>query len=489
MLLRAYNAGNPQISVTLVESPRIGRIGVGEATTPTIRRLLAACGIDEESFLRRTGATFKHGIRFIDWSLEGESYFHPFEAFAGYGDLSASVAWGEEWLTRRAHDAARPFAYDTGVQASIADALRAPKRIGDPSFAGRITYAYHLDADLLGDLLLEKATEGGAEHVRDDVVEARRDATSGNIVSLLLGSGREIAGDFFVDCSGFVSLLLGKTLGVPFQSFGQHLLCDRAVALRLPHQPEDIEIDPATTARALPSGWMWRIGLQERSGNGYVYSSAFISDDEAESELRRMTKAPDSVPARILKMRTGRSDVSWHKNCVAVGLSGGFIEPLESTGIHLIEDAARQLCRLLPVRGPDPAATAMFNRYLAEEYDEVRDFVVLHYCLTRRRSSPFWQAVVQPEHIPERVRHLLELWRSRAPAEEDLETSHIFSAVNHQFILYGMNWTPQEALDRARRRPLSGLPPEQERRRAELLACLPRHREYLQAVTASTSTM
>lgn len=476
-LARTHNRHAPVLEITLVESPTVGRIGVGEATTPAIKKSLQRLGIDERHFLRRTGATFKHGIRFEGWSEEGHSYFHPFEGFsqqAAYRDLTA------HWLASRAQNEARPFAYEVGLQAVVADARRAPKGLDGPDYDGNLAYAYHLDADLLADLLMEQAVGAGVRHVRDEVVEVLRDGETGDISALRTRENGAIDGDFFIDCSGFASVLLQRSLGVPFIPFGDHLLCDRAVAMRIPETAPTSEIEASTVSTAQEAGWMWKIALQQRTGQGYVYSSHFLSDEEAERRLRTLTRAPESIPARLLRMRTGRTVSSWERNCVAIGLSGGFIEPLESTGIHLIEDSLNLLARLLPVHGENPAARATFNRFLAETYDEIRDFIVLHYCLSRRTGS-FWDAVRQPEHIPERLRFLLDLWSRCPPGEEDLATSHVFTVLNYQYVMFGMDWTPSAMLDQASR---SGVPDSTislEAQRARLLSVLPSHRAYLQA--------
>ncbi|HEY6815171.1 MAG TPA: tryptophan halogenase family protein [Croceibacterium sp.] len=480
-LARAFNAVERSAEITLIESPDAGRIGVGEATFPTLRRTLSHLQIDEREFLRRTGATFKHGVRFENWARTRHSYYHTFEALLG----QTGGETGDAWLARRSANEARPFAYEYGVQAFAADAGRAPKLLSDPEYMGQLNYAYHVDADLLGDLLCEKMVAAGVQHLRDDVVDVVRAGDTGLLEAVIGRREGRLDADFFVDCTGFAAVLLGKALDVPFVPYGQYLLCDRAVALRLPYASDHEAVDPFTTARALDYGWMWKVGLQSRSGQGHVYCSAMLSDDDAEQQLRQVTGAGSELPARRLKFRTGRSARSWEANCVAIGLAGGFIEPLESTGIYLIEEGARLLARLMPLDGGGFARSAeAYNRHMASLYEEIRDFIVLHYCVTRRDDTPFWQAVQRPEHIPDRVRELMQLWKGRSPAPEDLATSHAFPALSYQYVLYGMDWITDEAARRARLKGAALPPPELEGRRAELLRLLPRHGEYLQTLSS-----
>ena len=480
-LVRALNQLRPTAELTLIESPDVRRIGVGEATFPTLRRTLQQLGISEREFLRRTQATFKQGVRFVDWAQSGHFYYHPFEALL----QQTGGEVGERWLARMAAGEARPFAYDFGVQVYAADARRSPKLVSDPEYAGMLNYAYHVDADLLGDYLAERMTAAGVRHLRDEVVDVQLDADSGDIAALRTRSGERVEGDFFVDCTGFASVLLGKAMGVGFRSYRDHLLCDRAVAMRLPYAQPGVEIDPFTTARALGSGWMWKVGLQERAGVGYVYSSEFLSDDAAEAELRRSVGAPADASARLLRIRTGRSEVAWERNCAAIGLAGGFIEPLESTGILLIEESARMLAASIPLKGEREAVRRAYNRFVAELYEEIRDFIVLHYCVSQRRDTPFWREVVRDERIPDRVQELLALWRERPPADEDLATRHAFPALSYQYVLYGMDWTPTEAIARAALRRPQSPPPQLEQKRAEMLRLLPRHREAVQALATA----
>ena len=484
-MVHTHNRLAPTVELALIESPTAGRIGVGEATFPTLRRTLQRFGIDENEFLRRTGSTFKHGVKFQDWSRIGEHYHHPFEAL----ETHATSNDAEDWIIRRVLGEARPFAYEYGVQALIADAGLCPRIASDPDYHGVLNYAYHIDADELGDFLAQRLTAAGVTHVRENVVDVKLDPSSGDILSLALADGRIIDGDFFVDCTGFASVLFGKALGVSFVSYADYLFADRAVAMRRGYATPDEPIDPFTTARALSNGWMWKVGLQQRSGQGYVYSSRFQDDEAAEREFRQTIGASDEEPSRLLRFPVGRTAVSWQKNCAAIGLSGGFIEPLESTGIYLIEEAASLLARLLPIDGPSPSSVSSFNRFMADLYEEIRDFIVLHYCLTKREDSDFWREVVKPEHWPDRVRHYLDIWSRRAPAGEDLSTRSAFMAQSYQYVLFGLDWIGGEARRRAQRVNVFPPPPPAriDARKGELLRMLRNHNDYLAAIASSNA--
>ena len=480
VLHKNFNSGErPLIDIVLVEPANIGRIGVGEATIPTLRRTLAYLGIPEADFLRATQATLKHGIRFADWAEPGHVYYHPFEAFSPDSRQTAI----NQWLARRAQGHGRPFAYDLGVQAYAADARRSPKLLTDPDYAGYLNYAYHLDAELLGDYLRAWCLERGVTRLTDEVLGADLHAESGAIEGLRLRSGACEQGDFFVDCSGFAALLIKGAMGARFESYAQHLICDRAVAIQTAYPAEPDEIDPFTASRALSAGWAWEIGLRTRYGRGYVYSSAHVTDDDAEQEFRATFEL--DAPSRLLRFDVGRREQSWVKNCVAIGLASGFIEPLESTGIFLIEEAVRLFARSLPLGGIEPAVIAAYNRYMNRLYDEIRDFVVAHYCLSRRRDSAFWRDVTEPDRVPDGLARLLEAWQSRPPIDEDLASAFLFNAQNYRHILFGMEWLPPKVLERAGLTSSSELPDGLDIRRAEALRRLPGHMRYLQAAAGS----
>ncbi|WAT17710.1 tryptophan 7-halogenase [Aurantiacibacter sp. MUD11] len=471
---REFSQAGDEVEIILIESSRQSRIGVGEATIPTLKRTLETIGIEEQTFLRETGATFKHAIRFNDWLRKGHYYFHPFEALRGEDGPEAS----SRWLARNRIGEARPFAYEVGVQSLLAEVQRSPKTLVCPDYQGELNYAYHVDADKLADLLQRTAENRGVEHIHGDVSRLLLEGTNGHLSGVELTDGSRIAGDFFFDCTGFASVLHNQIGGGEYVSYGEHLLCDRAVAFRRPYR-EGEAILPYTTSHALEHGWSWQIGLQQRVGQGYVYCSQTLNPHEAEHRLREHASIPEDAEARHLSFRTGRVARCWEKNCLAIGLSAGFVEPLESTGIFLIEDAARMFCRVFDPRGDNEAARRQFNRYMAEQFDEIRDFIVLHYCLSTRTDSEFWRAVTKDKHIPERLQELLEIWQTAVPITEDLPTDHVFSALNYAYVLYGMECLPKNirSLDGSLSR--SGREHLLDSKRLNLLATLPMHEEYL----------
>lgn len=448
--------GQERFRIRVVESPDTPRIGVGEATIPTLTRTLAEIGIPEQQFLQRTHATFKHGLRLVEWRRNpadnaGESYYHVFEAFehpqgeqlrhrAEFSSYlrQQAIDAGTFWWHQHRLDPAADYASTTSIQPYLADAGRGPKKIGAQDFRGEVIYAYHMDAERFADLLTEHGEARLITRIVDHVTDVRL-REDGCIDSVRTRSHGELTADLFVDCTGFASLLIGKALGVPFESYGSHLLCDRAIALPVP-----LRGDPRayTTCAAMPHGWRWEIDLTSRTGAGYVYSSAFVSDDQAEAELRtRLGPRADGAAARRLQMRVGRRAESWKGNCVAIGLSGGFLEPLESTGIYLVESAARLLADCLSEGGFRPHGVRHFNHVMAEQYETIRDFLVLHYCLTQRNDTPFWQAVQRPEHIPPSLAAKLELWDSYMPAAHHFRNSvELFTPESYQAVLFGMGW-------------------------------------------------
>jgi tryptophan halogenase len=453
--------GRRMTDVTLIESKNIGRIGVGEATVPLLKRTLARLGIDEYEFMRRTHATFKHAIRYNNWQFNpGESrpdyYYHPFENFqAGrvnpspryYGPMEHLISASENdatnyWWHRAQAGRAQPFAYEIGIQPYLCDAFRAPKTAGMPCYLAEVPYAYHLNAQLFADYLAEVGVRVGIRHIVDDVTAVTL-TEQGAIGSVRTRENGDIAGDFFVDCSGFAALLIGKTLNVPLVDYGQHLLCDRAIAMPTPLPGPNPR--PYTSATAVDAGWIWEIDLTSRSGNGYVYSSSFINDDDAETYLRRYIGArSEGSPALRLQMKAGRRAEMWRKNCVAIGLAGGFVEPLESTGIMFIDIGADWLAEFFPFHGESPQATAHYNSIMASQYDGIRDFIALHYCVSRRDDTPFWREVRQRHRIPDSLAEKLDLWGRLMPRPLHMvqDPLQFYDHRNYECILFGMGWSP-----------------------------------------------
>ena len=412
-----------RLSVTVVESEEIGTVGVGEATIPTIQTFNDLLGLDEADFMRATKATVKLGIQFDEWGALGDSYIHP---FGNYGIDRPEVRFHQMWL-KLLHDGAD--AGDVGDYNMSLVAARA-NRFGKPDPRSRLPfmgYAYHFDASLYGRYLRRYAEQRGVirEEGRVSSVEQRED---GFVTTLVLQDGRRIDGDLFVDCSGFRGLLIGQTLGVGFEDWTHWLPCDRAVA-----QPCESAAAPVpyTKSMADRAGWRWQIPLQHRVGNGYVYSSAHISDDEAASRLVETLPGKPLADPLLIRFKAGRRHKSWDKNVIAVGLAGGFIEPLESTSIHLIQTAISRLILLFPESSFERALADEFNQSSRLEYEQVRDFIILHYKATERSDTDFWRRCRDME-VPASLAHKIDLFRSGGRIfrfRDDLFTEYSWLAV------------------------------------------------------------
>ena len=432
-------ADRPQIEITLLESPELGIIGVGEGTFPTIRSTLQFLGIDETQFIRATSATFKQGIRFDDWlhaplpDGRRHRYLHPFEA-PFYTEGTSLVPY---WLLQ--DPATRPpFAEAVTIQNRVAESRRGPKKPGEGEFAGPLNYAYHFDAVRLALLLQARATELGVRHLTGLLTGVELD-DAGSIARVTTREHGALEADLYIDCSGFRAELIGKALGAPFRSVRDMLFTDRALACKIPYGDPDAPIESFTIATAHAAGWTWDIGLEGARGIGTVYSSAHMSDDEAAAVLHAYL-GHDAPRARIIPFEPGYRTAQWVKNCVAVGLSGGFLEPLESTGVVLIEAAVAMIAELFPHSGPIDAPAKRFNALIVGRYERIINFLKLHYCLSRR-EEPFWRDNADPRSIPDELQELLRQWRHRPPNRFDfLLDLESFAFFNYQYILYGMNF-------------------------------------------------
>jgi len=462
------------VEVELVESEDIGIVGVGEATLPHIRGFVERLGIDEAAFIKATHATYKLGIDFRDFGRIGETYVHPFGSF---GEEVAGVGFHHYWLEMQRQGRAGPIgSYSLAVEAALANKFRPPAE--DQSLASTYGYAYQFDATLFGPFMREFGLGIGVKRTEGKVVEVRQDPETGDVTTLVLEDGREIAGDLFVDCSGFRSLMLGQTLGEEWEDWSPWLPCDRAAAMPCTHTTEEIE--PFTRASARPAGWQWRIPLQHRIGNGYVFASAFISEDEACAALVANVEGEKLADPRLLRFRAGRRKHSWSHNVLAVGLASGFLEPLESTSIYLAQMAITYLIELFPLNGRiDPRDRAEFNRLVDMEYDRVRDFLILHYHATTRDDSEFWNHV-RTMAVPDSLAGKMELWRETGRIEKYADG--LFYDASWIAVYLGQGVVP------ARHDPRTALPnPEQIARALGSLQAairtevdsMPGHREYL----------
>ncbi len=447
------------IEVIVIEPSAIGRIGVGEATIPSLKQTLARLDLSEHDLMRETGATFKHGIRFVDWragpTKGGDAYFHPFERNVS-GQFERFSPYHPASSTQRVFDApvaqiaaligqssiAAGYSRFQGVQTELAERGLPPKTADMPDFDGLVQYAYHLDAEAMGDWLRRVGLQRRIRVV-DAVVQSAERNEDGTIGCLWLDDGEMVEGDFFVDCTGFRSVLMRETLNTAFSPLGNHLLCDRAVAGRLPVRPGQPR--PFTTATARRHGWTWDLDLTHRRGFGHVYSSAHCCDEEAEVLLRTAAgQDGDKVDVRRLRIEVGRLEEFWVGNCAAVGLASGFLEPLESTGIGFIEIGAYQLAQTLIFGKGMPAAAREYSRRMRGVFDETAEFIIMHYVLSGRRDTAFWKDATAPERLTDGLRDKLEQWRAREPNSADDGTMpRMFSFESARSVLYGMNHVPE----------------------------------------------
>ncbi|WP_122467998.1 tryptophan halogenase family protein [Brevundimonas lutea] len=422
-----------QCAVQLIESDDIGTVGVGEATLPQMRDFNAMVGILESEMMRRTNATFKLGIEFRDWGFLGSDYHHPFGA---HGKPIGGVAFHHQWTRARlaGHDS------DIG-EYSYAIAAARRNRFDFPAedhqaVNSTYNFAYHFDAGLYARYLREVAEGRGLRRIEGKVRDVGLNPQTGDITELRLESGETVEGDLFIDCSGFRGMLIGQTLNSPFEDWTRWLPCDRALAVPT-ERSEDFT--PYTRSTALEAGWQWRIPLQHRTGNGYVYSSAFISDDEAATRLMGNLDGKPLADPKPIRFRSGRRTASWTRNCIAIGLASGFLEPLESTSIYLTQVAVQALIQLFPDRAIDPALAREFNRRVDNEYDRVRDFLILHYHLNRRDDAEIWRHCREME-IPDSLAETLALFahRGHIPQYKD----GLFSPPSWLSVLVGQGLSP-----------------------------------------------
>ena len=394
-------------SVHLVESEAIGIVGVGEATLPHIRGFNERLGIKEAEFMSATRATFKLGIEFKDWGRTGDSYIHPFGTF---GSGKSTIPFHHYWSRLRDISGTAAAIGEYSMAVTMAYMNRFARPDPDPDrIDSTFNYAYQFDASLFAPFLRSIAEGLGAKRTEGRIVDVQLDASSGYVRNVRLEDGQVIEGDLFVDCSGFFSLIIGRALNEPFEDWSRWLPCDRAVAMPCATRTA---LTPYTSAIAMPAGWRWRIPLQHRTGNGYVYSSAFTSDEEARALLIGAVEGEPIAEPRVLKFKAGRRTRSWVGNCVAVGLSSGFLEPLESTSIYLIQAAISTLVELFPEREISPLDRDEFNRLIDLEYDRIRDFLILHYHATQRSDSQFWDHV-RTMQVPDTLDEKIELFRRR----------------------------------------------------------------------------
>lgn len=423
--------------IELVESDEIGTVGVGEATIPPIKTYLQGLGLDESAVLRATGATAKLGIEFVDWSRQGHRYFHPFGQFGiGFDQVPFHHWWLRERLT---NDGAPLDAYSMGAVMAAAGKFAHPSQ--QPRMVqSTFDYAYHLDAGLFARLLRTLAEARGVTRTEGRIAGVERDGERGAITALCLADGRRVAGDFFIDCTGFSALLLGQAMEVGFEDWSRWLPCDRAWAV--PSAPI-VSPPPFTRSTAKPAAWQWRIPLRHRTGNGLVFCNSFLSEQAACDALLAGIEGESLAEPNLLRFRTGRRERFWNGNCLALGLAAGFMEPLESTSLHLVQTGITRFLALFPDRGGDPLAAEEFNRLTGEEYERIRDFLILHYHATDRPEELWRQCRITapPESLAYRIAQFRAGARLVSPGPELFQNANWLAVLIGQEI-YPWQWTP-----------------------------------------------
>ncbi|HEU4655552.1 MAG TPA: tryptophan halogenase family protein [Steroidobacteraceae bacterium] len=486
------------VKITLIEAPNIPKIGVGEATIPNMQKVFFDfLGVDEEDWMRHCNASFKMGIRFVNWqtpsdSPDGDHFYHLFGQIPTCDSVPLSHYWVLRQLERRGQNP-EPLAYACYKEAPLLDAKLAPRMLDGTKITN---YAWHFDAHLVASYLQKLATGWGVNHVLDEL-ERVEQAEDGSIRALHTRKGMRYDGDLFVDCSGFRGLLINKALGEPFIHMNDHLLCDSAVAASIPHDDERNGIEPFTSAIAMKHGWTWKIPMLGRFGSGYVYSSHFVSQDEATSEFLRLWGVDaSSIKLNQITFRTGRNRRAWVKNCVSIGLASCFLEPLESTGIYFIYAAIYQLLKHFPDRGFNPALVDSFNREINDMYDDCRDFVQAHYLTTSRVDTPFWKANKYELQLSDAMLEKIALYKAGLVVGTSLgdantyydnfetEFRNFWTNSNYYCIFSGMGWMPEAPLAKLRYARTSveraeGMFNKLRRETADLAAQLPSCYSYL----------
>ncbi|WP_350635357.1 tryptophan halogenase family protein [Pseudoalteromonas sp. GW168-MNA-CIBAN-0100] len=422
------------INITLIESSAIGTVGVGEATIPPIIQLNNALGINEQDFINATNASIKLGIEFENWKTPGHSYMHAFGSLGkDFPFCDFYNFWLKGQITGYEDDL---WDFSLNYQAAKQHKFAPLNTIPNTQLPG-LSYAYHFDATLYAEYLKKLAISRGVKHI-DAKINQVEQCDTGNVKSLALDNDSQISGDLFIDCTGLRALLIEQTLNTGFIDWSHYLPCDSAVAVQT---KSTHELKPYTRSIAHSAGWQWQIPLQNRIGNGLVYCSRYLSDDDAKQLLLKSLPAEPITEPRIIKFKTGRRLKQWHKNVVSVGLSSGFLEPLESTSIHLIQTAVTRLIKLFPHNGISDALVTEFNKQSVIELEHIRDFIILHYKLTEREDSPFWRQCMQMD-IPNSLTHKLNLFKHTGKVIR--EDDELFAEVAWQQVMIGQGLIPDD---------------------------------------------
>jgi tryptophan halogenase len=494
----------PAVTITVLEAPSIPKIGVGEATVPNLHKtFFQFLGIAEEDWMRECNASYKMGIKFINWRTDGigetrarpfrnsvDHYYHLFGLLPNHGDLPLSHHWAYKKLAGQTDE---PFDYSCYREPPILDANLSPRHADGRKWTN---YAWHFDAHLVADFLSRFAVETqNAVHIQDEMTEVVIDQR-GHISALKTKSGATIEGDLFVDCSGFRGLLINQAMKEPFLDMSDHLLNDRAVATAVPNDDEANGVEPYTSAIAMSAGWTWKIPMLGRFGTGYVYSSRFQSQDEATLEFCRMWDLdPETQPLNQVRFRVGRNRRTWVKNCVSIGLSSCFLEPLESTGIYFVYAALYQLAKHFPDKRFDPILADRFNHEIETMFDDTRDFLQAHFSFAPRNDTPFWRACKELE-LSKDIIEKIAMYKAGLPvnmpttdentyyANFDAEFRNFWNNSNYYCIFAGLDFIPDHALPALAARPeiidgAEAVFAEIIQKQKELAATLPSNYEYL----------
>lgn len=479
----------PNRRITLLESPDIATIGVGEGTWPSMLETLRIIGLSESEFIRECDVSFKQGSRFRGWCRGGaEQYDHPFTLPADF--VRTNLA--EHWLLSARNI---PFAYAVSPQPAVCDQHKAPKQLATPEYAFNLNYGYHLNAGKFARFLQKHCVDKlGVVHHLGEVVGVQPHG-NGDIKYLHLSSGEQLTGDLFIDCTGMASRLLGQHYQVPWVSQREVLFNDRALAVQVPYSCDTSPVASQTISTAHSEGWFWDIGLPNRRGVGAVFSSAHCEEDDVYQRLERYLSDTDSgkplgeLSPRLISFEPGHRQLFWKNNCVAIGLSAGFVEPLEATALVLVERSAQFLVEQMPQDRTEMNYVARrFNERFSQHWDNIVGFLKLHYAISEREDSAYWREHQRPEHFPETLAEQLTLWRSRSPwVTDSLYRSELFPSASYQYVLYGMRPDHTRREPVARRARQSGAAAhaafyEVQRKTGTLLQGLPDNRELLTAL-------
>ena len=487
--------GGDAVEVVLVESPDIPIIGVGEGTWPSMRMTLKRIGIREDDLVRECGASFKQGTRFRDWSGRGEfpEYLHPFSLPVEYTELNPARFW-------LAYGGSMSFADLVTPQARVIQQGLAPKQASAPQFAFTVNYGYHFDAGAFAGLLHRHAVRNlGVRYVAGNV-EGIDSQPDGDIAAVALDTGERVAGDLFVDCTGQKALLIGAHYGSPFASVKDALFNDRAIAVQVPYAEPDDAIAPVTLSTARPHGWIWDIGLSSRRGIGYVHSSAHAEEETALAALKAYVQETSpgidlsGLSYRTIPFEPGYRERCWMRNCVAVGLSAGFVEPLEASALVLIEQSAAIIGEQLPRdREIMDVVAGRFNDKMRYHWQRIVEFLKLHYALSAREDSDYWMENRRRETWPESLREKLTLWRQQPPWHDDApRLDELFPSASYQYVLYGMGFRPRyaaigEARDERMRKRADEVFHGAQMKARQMSRMLPETRELVSAIASRSA--